>query len=639
MKKYLIFFLILATSILAYSQDNENKKKLSAEYQIVVTASKTDVPLEQTTRDVIIISREEINESHSSNLIELLKDKTGIVIAETGAGPGANSSLFVRGANSNYNLILIDGVQVNMPGGDYNLGNLSLEGVDHIEIVKGPASVLYGPNAASSVINIITKKEKEHNSKVSFSAGNYKTYYESAEINVSRSITHASIYGSRLDSTRELKINNAYYRNILGINLHNNFGQQGSLQMQVHLSDSKDDYPTGSAGDRFLPLDLYDPHQNIKTKELLFLTNYSWLHNKWQPILKFSFTRLSFNFNDPDDGAVIDPFGAYIGTNTAMRYALEWQNNITLNSHILTSGLEYQHETFESTDNYSSLPYKGNRDNAGIYLQDQWASSKKNVFLTEAIRVDKNSQYKLAVAPQFSYALAISTASKIKGSIGLGFKAPTFWQTLGSAYATGNPNLKPEKSFSTDITMEYALKRSELALSGTLFYSKFFDLIEFIPHYNSRIPDYVNLSNAHSYGTEISVHKIFYTHYSLHLNYTFTKAENESDKTAIDYFQKALLRRPEHSASLTVHYSKTPVHFSFTSLFVGKRVDLDYTTYSPEKVMMPSYLIFNMSADYTFYSHYSLTFRIENILNKSYEEVFGFTAKRRTLLIGISRTF
>ncbi len=649
-KKLSISFLFLLGAYFLFSQEKEEEfpwQPLS--YTIVVTASKTELPLRETTRSVIYIDQKEIKASHATTLIELLRDKAGIYISETGAGPGANSSLFVRGANSNYNIILIDGVEINMPGGDYDLGDLSLDGVDHIEIVKGAASILYGPNAASSVINIITKKDndKEKVSTFSFMIGNYKTATEKADLNFKIKNANINLFLSRLDSDRLLKINNEYYRNIVGLRFDNSFSERESLNFVFRFTDSKDNYPTGSAGDRFLPINLYDPHQFIKNKEWLLSTNYSISSSFWQGIFKMSYTKLLLDFSDEDDGILIDPFGSYFGNDTSSRLSLEYQNNFKFDLRTVSLGIEYQRENYLSKNNYSPEAFKGDRNNIGLYLQDQWSNKNKSVFITEGIRFDKNSNYKIAISPQFSFAYFISSNIKAKSSIGLGFKAPTFWQTLGGGFAVGNPNLKPEKSLSSDFSIEY-FNEENISIANTIFYNRYFDQIEYEPHFNPQIPDYQNIGESRSYGYEFSSSISFNKRFSLKSEYTFLKAEQinvpvkpEVKLDMVPEINKLLLRRPKHLASITFNYQIKKSNIRLTSLYVGKRVDLDYSKsiFTPIRVFAPSYFKINLSADYSFKPNWNLILRIENLLNKRYEEVYGFTSKGRTILFGLEYGF
>jgi vitamin B12 transporter len=627
--------ILLVMCSFLYCEQADDQSSITIKEEIVVTASKTDVSLKDVSRSVIIITKEDIERANTTDLVDIIKEKAGIHIAQNGAGPGSNSSLFVRGANSNYNLILLDGVPLNMPGGDYDLGDLALDGVERIEIVKGSMSVLYGPYAAASVINIITNKSKETSARIGFSMGNYSTFHEVAELNLNRDKYQFHLYGSRLDSDRQLEINNKYYRTLMGMKMDYAISEKSSFDFNVRWNDAKDNYPTGSAGDRFITLDLYDPDQYIKNNELLLSSQYSTYISNWQSIFRFSYTRLKLNYYDADSGILIDPFGEYYGTDTSSRYIAELQNNINYRNHLVSLGIEYQRELFDSIDNYSTESFKGNRNNLGIYLQDQWHNADEKLFVTSGIRLDKNSNYKAAFTPQLSMSYKIFSGGTIKSSLGLGFKAPSFWQTLGSAYITGNPNLKPEKAISYDLSLEYINNDYEFKIAPVLFVNKFYDLIEYEPHFDSDEPDYNNVGSAFSYGIELEMEKALPAGFSLKLASAYTVARKDDvNGTEIE---KLLLRRPKYNANISIQYMREKLTSEMSMVYVGKRVDLDFSKsmYLAERVWAPSYYLVNISASYEVYKNMKLNIRVENLLNRKYEEVYGFSAKKRVVLLGI----
>lgn len=631
----LLIILLLLFSMSVYGEQQKQELPLEVKEVVVVTASKTGVSMKDVARSVIVIDREEIQISNTTDVVELIREKAGIHIAQNGAGPGVNSSLFVRGANSNYNLILIDGVPLNMPGGDYDLGDLSLDGVERIEIVKGPVSVIYGPYAVASVINIITKKDGSKGSKVSFAAGNYGTFHELFDVNMNKGDWRFNLYGSRLDSERQLELNNKYYRNVLGMRLDYNVSRDSSLSFHLRWNKAKDNYPTGSAGDRFMPIELYDHDQYIKNSEVFFATQYGMRHNSWQPIIRFSYIRMKLDYYDEDSGMLIDPFGPYFGNDEVSRYIIEMQNNISYKSHLFTLGVEYQREEFNSMNNYSIEPFMGERGNVGLYMQDQWKDGREKLYITTGIRADKNSNYNLAMSPQVSLSYKITADTFIKSNIGLGFKAPSFWQTLGGGFATGNPELKPEKNISFDLSYQYKLDRYKLRIEPAVFLNKFYDLVQYEPHFNPEIPDYENVGSAYSYGAELEMEKYISDGFSIKLSSAYIIAREDSDSE--EEIERMLLRRPKYTANLDFKYDKDKLSSLFSFIFVGRRVDLDYSKsmFSAERVWAPSYYLVNISFRYKIRNNIKATMRMENLLNKKYEEVYGYTARKRTILLGL----
>ncbi len=152
--KFLFIFFLSAN--LFFAQQDIRKSKLP---EIVVTATKTETPASELASSITIIDAEEIARSHKNSVVDLIKDETGIAIVQQG-GPGKLSNFFIRGANSNHTLVLIDGVEMNdpsSPNNAYDLSMLQTNNIERIEIVRGPQSTLYGTDAMAGVINIITR--------------------------------------------------------------------------------------------------------------------------------------------------------------------------------------------------------------------------------------------------------------------------------------------------------------------------------------------------------------------------------------------------------------------------------------------------------------------------------------------------
>ena len=151
-------------------------------HELTVTATRTPTEVRELGKSVTVITAQEIENLGSKDLSEVLKTVTGFNVVQAGSF-GGQTSLFVRGGESNFNLVLVDGVQINEPGGGFDFSSLSTSNIDKIEIVRGPASVLYGANAATSVINIITRKgQGDPSGHIEFQGGNHSSYLTSGAV-------------------------------------------------------------------------------------------------------------------------------------------------------------------------------------------------------------------------------------------------------------------------------------------------------------------------------------------------------------------------------------------------------------------------------------------------------------------------
>ncbi|MGE5107052.1 MAG: TonB-dependent receptor plug domain-containing protein, partial [Sphingobacteriales bacterium] len=184
-KKIFIVAAVIISSHLKAQQDSTTSKTLE---EVVVTATKFAKKISETGKVLIVISKAQLEKSAGKDLSQLLNEQTGLVINGATSNPGKDKSVFLRGAKSEYTLILLDGIPVNDPsgvGGAFDLRLLPIDQVERIEILKGSQSTLYGSDAIAGVINIITKKSGAKNIGASgtVSYGTYNTFKGSAAVN------------------------------------------------------------------------------------------------------------------------------------------------------------------------------------------------------------------------------------------------------------------------------------------------------------------------------------------------------------------------------------------------------------------------------------------------------------------------
>ncbi|MBM4308851.1 MAG: TonB-dependent receptor, partial [Deltaproteobacteria bacterium] len=183
--KHSILLIALFTFLISIPVSLSAQEKEIILEKIVVTATRIETPVEEIASSVTVISSQEVERKKKAYVLDLLREAPGINVARTG-GPGKETAVFIRGANSEHTLVLIDGVEVNdsmSPGRSFDFANLTVDNVERIEILRGPQSTLYGSDAIGGVINIITKKG-EGKPKFSLSAegGSFTTFRETAGV-------------------------------------------------------------------------------------------------------------------------------------------------------------------------------------------------------------------------------------------------------------------------------------------------------------------------------------------------------------------------------------------------------------------------------------------------------------------------
>ncbi len=620
---------------------------------VVVTATKTEVPVKQVAASVTVITKKEIEARQVSQVSDLLRDVPGLSVTQTGSRGGI-VSVFPRGGNPNFNLVLIDGVKVNDAGGFFDFSDLTSDNIERIEIVRGPHSALYGSDAMGSVIQIFTKRGTgAPRTEISFAGGNLNTFEEHFNLSGGVGRQGYSLGVGRTDTDGSLRINNDFRETTVSGRLDYAVEKALDLNLVVRFTDSLFEFPTGDAGNLFGPL---DPRQSSDQKRLLVSGKASHsLTPWWQQTLQVGFYRHQSAFDDPFDprtGQPID-FSAFHSTNEERRISADYFWNLTAPtaldvSTLFTAGFAFEREEFEQraaateTDFPFSSRNEASRDNKAGYLQGQldW---KKQLFLTAGFRVDGNSTFGTEVTPRVSGAYILPfIETKLRAGYGEGIKAPTFIQNFGdgSPFAIGNPDLKPERSRSWEVGFDQPLLKGLAELNATYFYNRFTDMIAFV----GGSPSFRNVQSARAKGFEVAakVHPGFGLTVSGTYTFLETKVLNNGGVGGTELPVGApLIRRPKHSGSLSIGHVWERLHTNLTATFVGERQDLDFRTFPAPRVTLPGYTTVDVAFAYLLLKdrlhlrELSMFGKVQNLFDEGFQQTFGFSAPRITFLLGV----
>ncbi len=494
-KFLLALFAIFLYSSLSFAQNSVIQKTDSAGYyklnDVVITATKTPTNTLELANSISIIDSEQISNSNSNNVFDILKNETGVSFTRQG-GNGTLSNLYIRGANSSHTLVLIDGIEVNLtndPSGVYDFSALPVDNIDRIEILRGPQSTLYGSDALAGVINIISKKG---NGSPKFSllteGGSYNTYKGMLGLNGSIKKLNYSIALSRTGtegfSVASKKYgnteNDGYTFNNLSALLGYNLADDAEVNLYTRFvkSETDNDQFGGMFGD--------DPTYLTKQEEFSIRGEgkIKLFNGLWNQKIGLSFIRnVRKNSYDTSSASIYYSHSLYDGR----KYKIDWQNDFQLsNSNLLTAGFEFEVEeaaseyyayTFIRPPDYASIIPMRDANTFGVFIQDQ-LKLDESFFVTIGLRLDDQnkfgSQVTYRIAPAF---MLWETGTKFKATIGTGFKAPSLFYLYDPAF--GNENLNPEKSFGWDFGIEQFLFSQNLSFGSTFFYNKFTDMFGF----------------------------------------------------------------------------------------------------------------------------------------------------------------
>lgn len=626
-------FAVFIFSSITFTQNNIIQKTDTAGFyklnDVVITATRTKANTIELANSISVIDSTQISNSNANNVFDLLKNETGISFTRQG-GTGTLSNIFLRGANSSHTLVLIDGVEVNLtndPSGVYDFSALPIDNIDRIEVLRGPQSTLYGSDALAGVINIITKKG---NGAPKFSllaeGGTYNTYKTQLgltgsvqKLNYSVALSRTGSDGfSNASEKYGNKEKDGYTFNNLSSILGYNISENTEVNFYTRFTKSKSDYDQfgGAYGDD--PTYVFNQEEfSVRGEGKLKL-----LDGNWNQKIGLSFIRNVRKYSyDTSSVSIYYSHSLYDGR----KYKLDWQNDFALDkNNLLTAGLEYESEETSSEyyafnylllPDYASIFPKKDSRTLGVYIQDNFQAGKR-FFSTAGIRLDNHNQFGSQITYRVAPAFMIwETDTKFKATAGTGFKSPSLFYLYDPIY--GNKNLNPEKSIGFDFGIEQYLFKQGISLGATYFYNKFTDMFGF---------DYltfktININKAVTKGAEIYLHAKPFDQLELKVNYTYTDAKDMSPNSS-DYGKK-LLRRPESKLGFYTSYSFIPkANINAEVIWVGVREDIDFSTF--QRVDLKSYVLINLAAHYDVLKFLRLNFRVENLLDTDYEEVFGY---------------
>lgn len=627
--------------------------------EIVVTATRLQTRIADAPGSITVLRGSELTKSGSRSLADALRTVPGIAIAQS-AGPGSLTSLFIRGGESDYVQVLIDGVQVNEPGGSFDWAHMSSDDIERVEIVRGPASVLYGSDAVSGVIQIFTRAGGAHRIEAGITGargarhatddGSFDTRGFDASLTggaplrvAGDAIVQYGVSAGHTASTGLFAFNSDYDRtHVAGrVKLA---GTRADMALTSRVADNEYHYPTSGSG-------AVIDHNQFSTggsRSFGVDAGYRVLSPVELRVLGTLHDTDSRTENPPD-GTEID---RYWSTTDQQRRALDARVNIDLlGTHVVTFGTEREWQeaetAFESVSGFGNASDETHetRTNTGWYAQIHGAPVRA-LSLTLGARIDDNEKFGTFRTGRAALSWRFASALRVHASIGTAFKEPTFYENFATAYSRGNPDLEPEQARSRDAGVEFAALDGRLTLGATWFDQRFRNLIQYT--FNTPSPDdpnYFNVGAARARGLEASAAAALGA-LSVAASYTHTATRVTDDGFGEDLaFQEGrrMLRRPEHQASVNASVQVAP---ELTALIdarhVGERDDLDFSDpeqWSGVRTSLDAYTVLDAGIVWGIVrgsgASLDLSAGVRNLFDREYQEIRGFPTPGRVIYLGV----
>ena len=600
---------------------------------VVITGAFISTSLAQSPASVTVITSEQMEAKQASSVTELLREVPGVHIDQAG-GRGSVSSVYLRGGDPNYTVILIDGVKVNDPtnsrGGSFDFSTLNPDNIERIEIVRGALSSVYGSDAMTGVINIITfRGTDEPVSRLEVSGGRFGYYRSLLQTRGTLDRVDYSLSGSYLDNGDPVEgsgfINKTFNANF-GILL----SDTAEIRSVLRYADSHlEAFPDDSGGPMFAVLRDVDERDANELTLGIELSHVLLAH--WNASIRAGYYDRQEDIDSPGVApGVRDPFGIPPNTsdNHYRRYDLRLHNLFLVTEGLrLTMGVEAQMEEGSSRGNLSlgevAVPtsFDQERDLWAPFIEAQYTLPAGLLF-HGGVRLDVPEGFNSEVSPRFGISYKVpSVNTRLHASWGEGFKLPSFFAL--SHPIVGNPNLAPEKSRSGDVAAIQPLLEEHVHISATYFFNRFentIDLQEGPP------PVLVNRSEITTEGVEIAINA--QAGHSLDLSSHLTYV-----KTDIKETEEELRNRPKWRGGFTVRWR--PFSFlivNLDTLHVGKVLDSSIPTGDRG---LDAYTRVNLAVTWTASPTWQYFLAVDNLFNADYEEAAGFPAPGISPRIGL----
>lgn len=629
---------------------------------VVVSATRTPVPGEAAGADVDALTATQLVTIEPVAANDAVRFLPGAIVNASGQRGGL-ASLFVRGGESNYNKVIVDGVTVNEPGGTIDLGTLSLAQSDRLEFVRGAESTLYGSDAMTSVIQVFTRNGNTPVPELRLGAdgGNFQTAHGYAAFSGARGRFDYNLFADQFD-TQGSGINHAYSDSLEGANVGYQLNRLVSLRTHFRHSNTHTGLPGEWSFNGYDPLvpengtgpliplppdpgDWSQLNNILGDVELTVAAPHGWQHRLSGFDYLYRYNELNLN-GDPN--RVSPAFGPFDFSAHEI-------------DHINRAGFEYQGDYSERGWAHTTFGYRVENENGFVGdvdfpPQTHGQRLSNDLYLEQLVTIGRfeivaggryvhNSAYgnigvpRVVLAWQALRGGGMFSGTRLRFSYATGFKEPRLEETFaGPPYTLPNPGLKPERLRAFEAGFQQNFFEGRYELDGTYFNNAFHDQINYVTPPTSFVGEYVNVNRALAHGAEIALRAKLRPNLLLNSAYTYTSSQYLDNPNPIDPTDKPgqpLLRRPKHSATVLLSQLGTRWGANLGASFVGSRSDSDFLGFGTTSCIEGQFCTYNHAAGYVradLGGWYAIRPRltayvnVENALDRHYNEVVGYPA-------------
>lgn len=627
---------------------------------VLVTPTRDAAPASQSGASFSVFTADDIARRGSPSVADLLRETPGVSVIRSG-GLGNVTSLFMRGGESSYTKVLLDGVPMNEPGGTFNFGNLSTANLERVEVVRGAQSALFGSDAMSGVIQLLTKQGRASARpaiSASFEGGTYNTRRSSGSLSGGRAGWDYSIGAERLDTDNRAP-KNAFSNSTMSWSGGGAVAPSVTIRTNGRVEAGTVGVPGATEFGR--------PDSDAKFDRQDITAGLSIEHRisaQWKQRASYAFTRSNQESTNliadpaytPTYGASSSPFAfsdfTYNSQNILRRHFLSYQVDGRFTGRVnqfVTAAVDWDGERDTLNDRLANTSLAASRNNTGVSVQHQLVLPRLSV--TSSLRFEHNDSFGDEWVPRISAALIANHSTGVignttlKGSAAKGVKEPTVLQSFSPNIGfLGNPDLLPERARTWEAGIEQRLADDHVRVEATYFDNRYENQISTKTlGFNPFRSQYVNkLGFTNAKGIELAAEIAPVDTIRLSGGYSFLNADvfdratSTSDPTAL---ASALIRRPRHSAYGRAAWTWKGASLDIDASYVGARLDNDFSSLSPALTSSGNYWLWNAAGRYRITPHIEGFARVQNLADRNYMEPLGYPAWGRTVHIGLNVKF
>lgn len=599
---------------------------------VVVTATRTALARDRVPESVSVLTGEQLRRQGITTVADALRQVPGVSLAQA-SSYGTATSLFIRGGESKFTKVLLDGVPVNEAGGAFDFSALSTDNVERIEIVRGPSSVLYGSDAVAGVIQIFTRRGTQGvHADLAVRGGGFGTSDLQGSARGAATPGTAAIdwsIGAARHRTNGYQAFNSDHSDNTASALLRAARGRTDAQFSLRYADLALHFPTDGSGQ------VVDSNAVHREDRLAVGLDGGLQLNDVATVRAMLASNDIHGVTDDQPDSPGEDQGYYYSTADRSRRRsgdLRLELALPRSTRLSIGGqVERERQASATTSNFGPNGFSAARRTSGLYTQLLFEPSELYT-ATLGGRYEHNERFGDFWTWRAAGSARVAHGTRLRASAGTAFREPTFLENYGSDFVIGNPALAPEHSFSVDAGVEQHLG-SSVILGATWFANSFRNLIDYT--YSPTEPNYFNLARTRTSGVELEGRAELPAGFHADASFTYLDARvvnpgATSDATAAFAPAARLLRRPMHTLDAGVGYRTRRGGLDLRARRVGERDDVFYAPdFSSSRVALPAYTRVDLSGELALrrgsagQATAAVTLRVDNLFDVRYTEVAG----------------